>query len=64
MTKFQKWEEKYFVGYENSPTKDAWNAACNSILRMIKTRNKEFEGNWQHEDIDFLMYDIKKMLEK
>jgi hypothetical protein len=27
-------------------------------------RNKEFEGDWQHEDVEFLMEDIREMVEK
>jgi hypothetical protein len=70
-SKFQKWQDKiqpntnysYNDGYGQG-SKDAWNAACKSILKSIQYKNRMFEGNWQHEDINFLMEDIKDMIEK
>lgn len=61
ISKFQKWRQK---SHEPADSEAGWNAACNHILRVIHRRNKEFEGNWQHEDVDYLMEDIKEMVEK
>ena len=44
--------------------KESWNVAIKNILRKIKYRNKVFEGNWQHEDIEFLIEDLEGMIEK
>jgi hypothetical protein len=64
-SKFKKWCLNYDeTRIESDAQKDGWNAACESILRKIKTRNKNFEGNWQHEDIEYLMEEIKEMIER
>jgi hypothetical protein len=63
-TKREKWVLKNReMIMKNDPLYTAvhgWNAACETILRTIKRRHKEFEGNWQHEDIEILMREIKE----
>ena len=64
-SKYQKWFKNNLPGDSNgSNAKYGWNAACKSIVATIKRRNKAFEGHWQHEDIEFLMEDIKDMISK
>lgn len=41
--------------------REGWNAALNSVLAIYKYRNKQFENMWQHEDLDYLIEDIRKM---
>lgn len=45
-------------------SKESWNAAVKHILKSLQYRNRQFEGNWQHEDIDYLIEDLKGMIEK
>ena len=66
-SKYEKWAERYV----NSPKwdktvhmKEAWNASLIKVISLIRYRNKCFEGNWQHEDIEMLIDDIKDMVEK
>lgn len=66
-SKYQKWFNKKFTPVSSSSinsTKSAWNGACKSILVSIRRRHKELEGNWRHEDVEFLMEDIEDMIEK
>ena len=66
MKNFNKWLDKNESAINNcNPVLAAeisWNAAANTILTTIKRRNKEFEGNWQHEDIELLIDDIKEII--
>lgn len=64
MTTCNKWLSKNKPHYQWPSilaAEDGWNAACETILRTIKRRHKEFEGNWQHEDIEILIQEIKGM---
>lgn len=68
-TKFQKWYIKNLHGRmtpygHRDFQKESWNSSINKIIRLIRYRNREFEGNWQHEDIDYLLEDLKEMIEK
>lgn len=63
---FQKYVNSYAVhlGLPEGACKFGWNGAINKIHSLIKRRNNIFEGNWYHEDIDILMEDLRKMIEK
>ncbi len=68
-SKFQKWYNKIFQNKitrfrHQDDQKESWNAAVKHILKSIQYKNKMFEGNWQHEDVDFLIEDLKDMIEK
>jgi hypothetical protein len=66
---FQKWYVKNIkgtsmdLGVGDGATR-GWNGAILKILRRIQYRNRIFEGNWQHEDIDTLISELKEMLEE
>ena len=62
-SKFQKWSSKQ-LGGNSQDNLIGWNASLKKVISLIERRNKIFEGNWQHEDIDYLLEDIKEMLEK
>jgi len=65
-SKYEKWKDKYYENYysDTPEVKDAWNAACLSVLGLIRYRDNIFKGDWQHEDISYLKEDILKMIEK
>lgn len=66
-SRFEKWEEKFLQSPEHYSipyTQAAWNAALTKTISLIQRRNKIFEGSWQHEDIDYLIEDLKRMIQK
>ena len=63
-SKFEKYLDKSNWKAQYFGQKEAWNAACKLILNKIKYRNKQFEGMWQHEDIDILIEEVQGMIEK
>ena len=67
-TEYSKWSNKEYKTLEfndpNFAAKLGWNAAVKKILRRISYRNRCFEGNWQHEDIDTVIEELREMVEK
>lgn len=63
-SKFNQWENKHIPSYKSSnELKYAWNAALKKSIRIIKYKHKLFEGNWQHEDIEYLIEALEEMIE-
>jgi conjugal transfer/entry exclusion protein len=71
-SKFEKWYKKEYESSSDQKLNDShrdelkktWNAAMSNIYKEMKRRNKDFEGNWQHEDIDYMLEYIQETIEK
>lgn len=67
-SKFQEWHSSTPTNCNGdictNSRKEGWNGALNKVLSLIKRRNKIFEGNWQHEDVEYLIEDLQEMIEK
>lgn len=63
-SKFNRWERTCIKSFKwNNAPKQAWNAALKKSIRIIKYKHKLFEGNWQHEDIEYLIEALEEMIE-
>ena len=64
MDKFDKWisksDNKTICNFQDG-AKAGWNASVGIVLRRIRYLDSQFEGNWQHEDIDMLIDFIKEL---
>ena len=67
-SQYQKWLNNNYPSHDSISfiAKESWNAVCNKILSKINYKQKQFgrEFGWQHEDIEYLIEDIKEMIEK
>lgn len=70
MKNFPKWFDEYsngkiYDGYSNfdASQKDAWNAACKNILRIVKRKNYPV-NNTVIDELTVLEKEIKEMIEK
>jgi hypothetical protein len=60
MNNFEKWYNRRFSNESVYPyCRNTWDAALDKVIRRINRMKKDCDGYYQHEDIDFLLDDIK-----